>query len=128
MTMKPNQINVVTSAVLAIGSLITVAALYHGGDSLSSLFSGFTVWALIPYGVLLASSSLARTRGKAFATLIVSGIAAAFGVFAYGHATFVNTSSTRALVFLVIPFYQLVAAAIYIAALFITRIPSKRSD
>ena len=126
--MKPNQIKVVTSAVLAIGSFITVAALCHGGGSLSSLFSGFTIWALIPYGVLLASCSLARTRGRAIATLIVSGIATAFGVFAYGDATFVNTSSTRALVFLVIPFYQLVAAAIFIAALLFTRIPSDRSD
>ncbi len=124
--MKPNQTNAATVAVLAIGSFVTVAALVHGGGSLASLFSGFTVWALVPYGVLLASRSLARTRGRALATLIVSSLATAFAVLVYLDAMFVHTSSTSALVFIFIPLYQLIAAVILLAVLFFTRTPNER--
>jgi len=49
MPMKLNQTNAATAAILAIGSFVTVAALVSGGGSLTSLLTGFTVWALVPF-------------------------------------------------------------------------------
>jgi hypothetical protein len=125
--MKPNQTNATTVAILVIGSFVTVAALVRGGGSIASLFSGFTVWALVPYGILFASSSLARTSGRALATLIVSSLATAFAVLIYFDAMFVSTSSTSALVFVFIPLYQLIVAAILFAVIFFTRTRNERS-
>jgi hypothetical protein len=121
MKASPNQINILTAVVLALGSLVTLGALFQGGGSLSSLISGFTVWALIPYGLFFASRTFARTRGRALATLIVSGVSSAFGAFVYVDAMYVHTSSTSALVFIFIPLYQLVAAAMLIAVLIFSR-------
>ena len=82
---------------------------------------GIAIWALVPYAVLLASSALAGTRGRALAAFIVSLLASGFALFVYGDALFVHTSSTGGLVFLFIPLYQLIPAVILLAFLFFSR-------
>ena len=119
--------NTATIAVLAVGAFVTLAALLHGGGSLSSLLDGFTVWVLSPYAAFCASCSLARTQGRALATLIVSSLATAFAALLYGDAMFGHTSSTSALVFIFIPLYQLIAAAVLFGVLFFTRTRDERS-
>ena len=106
-----------TSTVLAIGALVTVAALLHGGGSASALLSGFTPWALAPYAVLLAATRLARTPRISIAVLVVSGLATAFGSVVYVDAMFLREGSTNSLVFLFIPLYQLMAAALLLGLL-----------
>ena len=113
--------------ILTIGALVTVASLLHCGGSVASLLSGFTLWALIPYAVLFASCSLARTRGRTLTTLVVSVLATAFAAFAYGDAMFSHSSSTSALIFIFVPLYQLIAAAILFAILFATRTRNERN-
>jgi hypothetical protein len=113
--------NAVTVAILASGPFVTVAALFHAGDNLWSLLNGLTAWALIPYALFLASCPIARSRGRALATLTVSGLATAFAVLVYGDAMFIHTNSTSSLVFIFVPLYQLIAAAILFTFLFFTR-------
>jgi hypothetical protein len=56
----------------------------------------------------------AYARGSIIACCVVSLAAAVFGIFIYVDALFIHIGSTSALVFLFIPLYQLLAAAIVI--------------
>ena len=119
--MNPQQSKTATQATLGCGALVTIAALAHAGGGASSLLSGFTIWPLLPYAVLLASSAFASTSGRALAAFIVSLLAAGFALLVYGDALFGHTSSMSGLVFVFIPLYQLIVAVILLAVLFFSR-------
>ena len=121
------KLNTITVAVLIVGAMVTLVALFHGGGSFSSLLDGFTVWALVPYTAFFASCRLARARGRALATLIVSSLATAFAALVYIDAMFIHTGSMGGLVFIFIPLYQLLAALILLAVLLFTRARNARS-
>jgi hypothetical protein len=105
-------LRVASYCIAAVGAFVTLMAMAHGGGSLRSLLSGFTLWALIPYAGLVAASAIARTRGSLIAALAVCLVAVLFGSFIYLDALFVHISSTGALVFIFIPLYQLLAAVV----------------
>ena len=115
------QSTIIARLALAVGVLVTIAAMVLAGGSAAALLSGFTIWALLPYALLLASSRLAGTRGRVLTVCIVSVVASAFAVAAYADALFIDSSSTGALVFLFVPLYQAIAVAILLATLFFSR-------
>lgn len=122
--MNPQHSKVVARFAAAGGALATIGAIGHAAGSASSLLSGFTVWALLPYLVLLASSRVAVSRGRALTVAIIAPLVSAFALFFWADALFVHTTSTSPLVFLFVPLYQLIASLILLTALFFSR-PSK---
>ena len=100
----------VSYSVLVLASLSTLGFMVYAAQSFRSLLSGFTLWALTPYLTFASAICIARTRGSIIAASIVSLVAVFFATCAYIEALFVHISSTSALVFLFIPFYQLLAA------------------
>ena len=105
---------------------MTLVALFHGGDRFDEALL-FAVLALAPYAAFFASCRLARTRGRALATLIVSSLATAYAALAYIDATFNrHPGDMTGLVFIFVPLYQLIAALILLAVLFFTRARNAR--
>jgi hypothetical protein len=119
------KLNTVTVAVLIIGATVTLVALFHGGDRFEALL--FAVLALAPYAAFFASCRLARTRGRALATLIVSSLATAYAALVYIDAMFIHPGGMAGLVFIFVPLYQLIAALILLAVLFFTRARNARN-
>ena len=105
---------VVSYCIAAVGTVVTLVAMAHGGGGLRSLLSGFTIWALVPYAGFAAASAIARTRASLIAAFAVGLTAVLFGSFMYLNALFVHISSTSALVFVFIPLYQLLAAVVVV--------------
>jgi hypothetical protein len=110
----------ITYTVLAIGALGTLGVMAYAGQSLESLVSGFTLWALAPFATFAAACALAR-RAVAIGVLVAAVVATLFAAFIYIDAFFIHIHSTSALVFIFIPLYQLVAAAILLVAAFVSR-------
>ena len=105
----------ISYAVLVLGAIATLAALaMSSGNALRGLLSGFTIWTLSPYAVLGAAVAIARTRGSIITALIISLLALASAVCGYGSLFVGHQSSTAALIFVSLPFCQLLAAAIAI--------------
>ncbi|MFM7784808.1 MAG: hypothetical protein ACKPE6_09230 [Gammaproteobacteria bacterium] len=109
-----------TAAVLCAGVVLTIAALLRGAGSPEALLNGLSAWALAPYAVFLACNSIARTRRRAIATLVVSGLATGSAAIVYVDGMFLRSSSTSGLVFVFIPLYQLVVAGILLLVLAVT--------
>jgi hypothetical protein len=121
--MNPQQSKAATKATLGLGALCTIAALAYATGGASSLLKAghLAIWSLLPYAVLLVSTALAGTRGRALAAFIVSVLVSGYGLFIYSDALFVHLSSTGGLVFLFIPLYQLITAIIFLLVLFFSR-------
>lgn len=119
--MRTEGITLATRCVLTIGAAVTLAALGYAAGSASALVSGFTVWALLPYAVLLCADRLPKTHGVARGILTVSLLSVAVANVVYLRALFVDVSSTSPLVFVLIPLYQLIAAAITFGVAFALR-------
>jgi hypothetical protein len=111
----------ITYTVLAIGALGTLGVMAYAGQSLESLVSGFTLWALAPFATFAAACALARSRAVAIGVLVAAVVATLFAAFVYIDAFFIHIHSTSALVFIFIPLYQLVAAVILLVAAFVSR-------
>ena len=101
-----------TYAFSLVGAIGTVALMAYAGQSLKSLLSGFTPWAIAPYAVFAAAGAIARTRAIVVVTAFVSLAAVLYAAFAYVDVFFVHIHSTGALVFIFVPLYQLVVAAL----------------
>lgn len=119
--MTTQQSTIIARLALGVGVLATIAAMVLAGGSAAALLSGLTIWALLPYALFLASSRFADTRGRSLTVCIVSAVASVFAVVSYADALFIDSSSTSALVFVFVPLYQLIAAAILLATLFFSR-------
>jgi hypothetical protein len=111
---------IATLGTLGVGALFTIAALFHTAG-FSGLLNEFAFWALGPYAVFCGACFLARSRGRAIATLVVSAVASAFALLVYGDLIFIDPGSMSGLVFLFVPFYQLPASIILLAVMFFTR-------
>ena len=99
-------------SILAVACIGTVVALAASAGGIRGLVSGFTIWAVLPYMALVIAAILARTRGSMIAVLVVSLLEAASAVYGYGSLFVGHQSSTAALIFLSLPFCQLLAAII----------------
>lgn len=116
--MKPQHSKKATQAILGIGAVVTLALLARAGGGISSLAGGTTIWALLPYAVLLLAAALTPTRGWALAVLVVSSLAAGFAVLVYAPPLH---GSTSGLVFIFVPLYQLIVAVIVLAVVLFSR-------
>jgi hypothetical protein len=112
---------VITYIVVAAGAVGTLVVMAYAGQSLQSLVSGFTPWTLAPYAAFAAACALARSRGVVATTLVASVVATLFAGFIYIDAFFIHIYSTSALVFICIPLYQLIVAAILLLIAFVSR-------
>ena len=111
----------ITYTVIAIGAVGTLGVMAYAGQSLQSLLSGFTLWALAPFATFAAACALARSRSVIVVALIAAVVATLFAAIIYIDAFFIHIHSTSALVFIFVPLYQLVAAAILLLVAFVTR-------
>ena len=121
-------------AVAVLGAAGTLAIMFYttsweSGIDFTLLLLYF--WALLPYIVLLALSVMIHRRNASDASRIAVFIASvtvvSLSLLSYYHATFVDVSSTSALVFVVIPFYALAATAmIYFVCWMLIRVVRKR--
>ena len=101
--------------VLVVGAVATLAALAMSSDvALRGLLSGFTIWAVAPYVAFGVATAIARTRGSIIAVLIVSFLAVASALWGYGRLFVGHQSSTAALIFVSLPFCQLLGAVIVV--------------
>ena len=108
-------------AILALGALGTVAALWQGVGS-SVLLSRFALLALSPYAVFCGVCFLAdSSRGRAIATFVVCALATAFALYLFGKLIFLDPGSMSGLVFVVAPIFQLPAAILLLIVVFFTR-------
>ncbi len=117
------RINLATLAVLVAGAIATAAGLVYAGEGASSLLSGFTIWALLPYAVLLWARSLASSRGRAIVALMVTILVVGFAVVLDADALFFHRRSTGGLVIVIVPLYQLAAASLLLVGLFFAQKP-----
>ncbi len=120
-------LRIASYCILSLGVVATLAAMVYAGGSIASLLSGFTVWAVAPYVAFLIAVVIAPTRGAAIAALVFCLAAALFASFIYFDALFVHISSTGALVFVFIPLYQLLTAAIIIVLCIERRVHATRN-
>ena len=121
--------------VVALGAVATVAvmvwALTYGdepsaglGDDLLMLVGGvlFVVWALVPFAAMAATVLFAdfwARGGRGVLVVLAVGVATLVAIAAAALADFVTSdSSTSALIFIFLPFYQLVVVAATAAAAF----------
>lgn len=121
LTMTVETLKLATRCILAIGATVTIAALAYAAGSPAAIISGFTIWALLPYVLLFYASRMAQTSGVARGILIVTLLSVAAANLIYVRALFVEVSSTSPLVFVLIPLYQLIVAAITLGVAYALR-------
>ena len=122
-------------AVVALGAVATVSvmvwAITYGdepsaglADDLLMLVGGvlFVVWALVPFVAMAAVVFLADVRargGRRVLVVLAVGVAVLVAIAGWALSDFViSDSSTDALIFIFLPFYQLVVVAATAAAAF----------
>jgi hypothetical protein len=98
-------------ALTSIGAVSTLAFIAYAGRSFHSLVSGFTPWALTPYAVFALAGVAVRLRWVAVVVLASSLVATIYAAAAYADAFFIHVHSTSAIIFIFLPFYQLILAA-----------------
>ena len=132
---RPSVAAWVLLVVVALGAVATVAvmvwALTYGdepsaglGEDLLMLVASaaFVVWVLAPFAAMGATVFFADRRalgGRAVMVVLAVGVASLVAIAAAALADFVTSdSSTDALIFIFLPFYQLVVVALTAAAAF----------
>jgi len=111
----------ITCWLLALGAILTLAAMAYAGSSLASLVNVFTLWALLPYGVLLLSRFWARSLIRAWVVLGSTTLTVGFAMLAYANSVRPSSGPTSSLAFVAVPLYQLVVATLLLGLLFFTR-------
>jgi|GEM_PF-2666945 len=108
-------------AIAVGGAVGTLAMMAYAAQSFASLFSGLTLWALAPFAGFAVAGAVARNRGVVIAALVAVAVAVLFAGFVYTDAVFIHPHSTSPLAFILVPLYQLTAAAILLIAAFVLR-------
>jgi len=99
-------------ALTLIGAVSTLGFIAYAGRSFHSLLSGFTPWALSPYAVFALAGVAVRLQWVAVVVLVFSLVATVYAAAAYADAFFIHVHSTSAIIFIFLPFYQLILAAV----------------
>ncbi len=112
---------------IGLGFVGTLAAMAVASESMFRfLLSGFTIFALLPYLLLLGCAPLVGTRGRALVFCLVAMVASALALYAYADALFIHISSTSALVFVFLPLLQICLSAPLLAYLYLTRASARK--
>ena len=117
MTFFPSRVTTFIGA--ALGALITLGAVICASDDLRFLWSRFTIWALLPYGLLFLVGYCARSRGVLLTATVVAVFCGLGSLYYFYTIFFARPDAQGALVFLSLPFFQLalVLLAVGVAAL-----------
>jgi hypothetical protein len=108
-------------ALTLIGAVSTLGFIAYAGRSFHSLVSGFSAWALSPYAVFALAGAAVRLQWVAVVVLVSSLIATILAVAAYTDAFFIHVHSTSAIIFIFLPFYQVILAAVVLLLSLISR-------
>ena len=108
-------------ALSSIGAVSTLGFIAYAGQSFRSLFSGFTPWALASYVVFAVAGLVAYQQWLAAIVLVSSLVATLFAAAGYFDALFIHVHSTSALVFIFVPLYQLILAALVLLISLVSR-------
>lgn len=106
-----------TLAVLALGALVTLALMLGTADLPAFLWSGlfFLLWALAPYVLLAFGLPRVSGAGSRIPGLVGSLVVVSPALALYIDALFVHADAQSALVFVTLPFLQLLGAVLVIA-------------
>ncbi len=105
----------VSYSAVFLGGLSTFAFMVYAADEFNLLVVAFTICVLSPYATFAIATHIAHTRGSIMAVLVASLISTCVAAFLYIDTLFFHVSSTGALVFVSIPFCQLLGAFVVLA-------------
>lgn len=116
-------------AILATASAVaSLAAMVWFARSIAGLLSWFTIWVLSPSIVALALARLMPERFRSWPLLALAGLALLFGPFAYTAVALGSPDAQNALVFAIVPFWQLLGLAVaWLAALVVGALARRRA-
>lgn len=125
--MSPTLGATISRIVSGIGSGVTLSSMLYMAQGFSVLLNGFALWVLAPYAILFAASFLTPTRPRSVAAFTVTVLVTGFAMWCYADAALFSRSSTVGLVFVFVPFYQIIPAAFLTATLLLLRRADRRS-
>ena len=126
-TTRLDLIKVVGYFVAAAGAVMVVAAGNHAGGP-EGVFNPFTLLGFLPSLVLVVAMAITRLSGAALTVLAGSAAVIGWGVRAYLLTVFAeHPSSTVGLVFLFIPFYQMVGSMLVLVVSAVWRACSQKT-
>jgi hypothetical protein len=108
-------------ALTLIGAVSALGFIAYAGRSFHSLLSGFSAWALSPYAVFALAGVAVRLQWVAAVVLVSSLVATVYAAAAYADAFFIHLHSTNGIIFIFLPFYQLILAAVVLLLSLISR-------
>jgi hypothetical protein len=99
--------------------LVTLGAMICASDGLKFLQNWIAAWVLLPFGVLLLIGCFARSRSVLSTATVVAVICGMGSLYYYHTIFFARPDAQGALIFLSLPFFQLVLVllALGVAAL-----------
>jgi hypothetical protein len=121
-------IGIVTTITCAIATLVIMGSTTSAVASLADILVtlGFYLWVVLPFAVLIALTFYIHRKGSPasrVAIFLTSIIVAVSSVFFYWASIFKSESSTSALVFIFVPFFDLIAiAVVYLIAWLVLRL------
>jgi hypothetical protein len=101
------------------GAFITVWAMANAGG-INGLSSWFAVWALAPHGILMIAGSLARTPMERASAVVIAALSIVSS-FIYFDSSILKDPQ-GGLIFVFVPFYQLVVVSIAVAIAVFARV------
>ena len=97
-----------TYILAALGAVVTLGILLWMGG-LACLMSGFPLWTLLPYLLLAVIARFSASKLFRGLVLAVAFVSIPAGIYFYIDACFIHLDAQGALVFVVIPVYQIFA-------------------
>jgi hypothetical protein len=95
---------------------------YARGSSARITLDGMSAWVAAPFLLLLVAVFLAASARTVKVVLASSAMLALFGISFYWDAMFLHVDAQVGLIFLFVPFYQLVAVAIILIGVIFVRV------
>ena len=108
--MKQNPSRATALVCAGFGLLVTLGAMLCASDGLKFLQNWIAAWVLLPFAVLLLVGCLARSRSVLITTTTVAVICGLGSLYYYYTLFFAKPDAQGALLFLSLPFFQLVVA------------------
>lgn len=123
--MQDAKIRLFNRALLLLGVFATLSLGVYAGGKFDSLWSTITLWEILPFLTLF----IIEKRTKSYRALLgvtLLSILYVLSVYAYIDSLFIHPDAQGALVFLYLPFYQLIAIGFGLAIIFILNLIQKK--
>ncbi len=109
--MNEIKLKTLNSTLLIVSSLIALGLITYASGGVSGLLSGFTIWSVLPYLILVFISYRAQSVRTLLAVTILS-VVCILSTYLYFDSLFVHPDAQGALIFLFLPLYQLFATIV----------------